>query len=129
MLIFKWLFISHTLAQNPITMVCSIDSGCAGSPNFLNTNPFSFCAGNFYQKYLSLLISIDNSFDVKSRTNSSLQVHICDFYTGLPAVILRFHCQDVWETLTCNKCIIFAFLLFNYYFNFMFVDIQYIFLN
>lgn len=87
--------IPHTTPKSNYYVFFPIDSGCAGSPKFLNTNPFSFPVGNFYQKYLSLPNSLDNSFDVKSRTNSSLQVYTYDIYMGLPVIILRLHSQAV----------------------------------
>lgn len=64
--------IPHTIPKPRSYGVFFSSSGCAGSPKFLNTNQFSFHIVNFYQRYLSLPVSIDNSFDVKSRTNSSL---------------------------------------------------------
>lgn len=67
MLIFKWLVRSHTLTQNPRIMFFSIDSVSADFMKYLKTtNLLAFCIGNFYQKYLSVPISVDNSFDVKT---------------------------------------------------------------
>ena len=95
--------------------------GSADSMKCLKTNLLLFCIGHFYQKYLCS-VPVNNSFDVKSRTDSILQICTCHFYMGLcshPKIeLLGYLIKGHLEIdFACNNCM-YAFVTFSTVFHF-----------